>query len=248
MLMTMILIITGCQQTPEKVPIIGKAVDYLENVEETPIQPYEAPSSINESEEISGLDLKINAGVTVPDTDGYSVMEISKQAFDVNTYKEIMNYFHPEEPWFKEPVLTKDEIIQRIAYCQETSDLEIPENKEVIQELQDQLADAPEEAEHEPFSFDEISNESDFCAYCKNKDDGIYSVLSGRINSNHYQYVRVSDEYWLPEEGIETDQEKNDFLNMNPSISLEEAQKKAQQALRDLNADLPCCCPIIQNR
>ncbi len=236
-LMTMLLIMAGCQQTPEKAPIIGKAVDYLENVEETPFQPYEAPSSIKESEEISGLDLKIDAEVTVPDTDGYSVMEVSKQVFDVDTYKIIMNYFHPDEPWFKEPVLTKDEIIQKIAYYQETSDLEIPENKETIQELQDQLADAPEEAEHNPFFFDEISNEGDFYAYCKNKDDGIYSVLSGRISSNHYQYVRVSDEYWLPEEGIETDQEKNDFLNMNPSISLEEAQKKAQQALRDLNAD-----------
>ncbi len=220
------LLLMSCQQTPEKTPVIGKAVDYLENVEETPFQPYEAPLNISESEEISGLSLKIDAEVTVPVTDGYSVMEISKQVFDVNIYKEIMNYFHPDEPWVKEPILTKDEIIQRIAYYQANSDVESPEYKDAIKALQDQLEDAPEAAEYKPFSFDEISDEGDIYAYCKNKDDDTYSVFLGKMNSNHYQYQRISDEYWLPEEGAETDQQKNDFLNMMPSISVEEAQKK----------------------
>ncbi len=237
LLMSMILIITGCQLTPEKAPVIGKAVDYLENIEETPFQPYEAPPSISESEEISGLNLKIEAEVTVPETDGYSVIEVSKQVYDVNNYKEIMNYFHPDEPWFKEPVLTKDEIIQRIAYYQANSDVESPEYKAAIKELQDQLEDAPEAAEYKPFSFDEISDEGDIYAYCKNKDDDTYSVFIGKMNSNHYQYQRISDEYWLPEEGAETAQQKNDFLNMKPSISVEEAQKKAEQTLRNLNDD-----------
>lgn len=236
-LLLMVLIITGCQQTPDKAPVIGKALDYLENVAETRFAPYEAPPSINESEEISGLSLKIEAEITVPEADGYTVMEISKQAFDVNTYKEIMNYFCPDEPWFKEPVLTKDEIVERIAYYQANSDLDIPENKETIQELQDQLEDAPDIAEYKPFSFDEIGNDGDIYAYCINKKESALSILAGRLDSNYFQYRRDSDEYWLPEEGIETEQEKNDFKNMNPSISVEEAQKKAEQVLHDLSTD-----------
>lgn len=39
MLLVMILIVTGCQQTPEKAPVIGKAGDYLDAVEETSFQP-----------------------------------------------------------------------------------------------------------------------------------------------------------------------------------------------------------------
>lgn len=237
MLLAVILIFTGCQQTPGKAPIIGKAADYLEKVEETPFQPYEAPSSINESKGISGLNLKFNAEITVPVTDGYSVMEVSKQLFDVNTYKEIMSFFHPNEPWFKEPALTKDEIVERIAYLQANADMGVPEIRDSIQELQDQLADAPEVAEYEPFSFDEINDDGRLHAFCKNKEAGTYSALSGQINSNHFVYQRVSDEYWLPEEDIDTDQGKNDYINMNPSISLEDAQKTAEQTLRDLNAD-----------
>lgn len=235
-ILAMILIVTGCQPTPEKAAVIGKAVDYLENTQETPFQPYDAPSGIQESEQISGLDLKMDAKVTVPDTDGYSVMEVSKENFDADTFKKVMNYFHPNEPWFKEPALTKEDIIQRIAYYQETSDLEIPENKETIQELQERLEEAPEEAEYEPFSIDDIS-ESKVRAYCRNQDDVTFSVLSGLLNGNTYAYQRDSDEYWLREENAETTQEKNDFLNMNPNISLEEAQKTAEQAMRDLNAD-----------
>lgn len=236
-LLVMILIIAGCQQTPEKAPIIGKTMDYLESVEEMPFHPYEVPSSLRESYQISGLNLKMDAAVTVPDTDGYSIMEVSKDSFDVDTYKAVMNYFHPDEPWIKEPVLTKENIVERIAYYQTNADLEIPENKEVIQELQDLLENAPEEAEYEPFSFDDIGNEGVFYAYCRNQDDRFYSVLVGQLGGNGYQYRRDSDVYWVREKDVETTQEKNDFLNMNPSIPLEEAQKTADQALRDLNAD-----------
>ncbi len=231
------LLLGACQPTPAEAPVIGKTVDYLENVDETPFTRYEAPPRISESEEINGLSLKIDAEVTVPDTDGYSVMEISKKVFDVNTYKEIMNYFHPDEPWFKEPALTKDEIVERIAYYQANSDVESPEYKDTIKELQDELEDAPEVAEYKPFSFDEISDESNICAYCKNEDDGTYSVFSGQLNSSHFGYFRDSKDNWLSEEHAETDQEKDDFKNLNPSISAEEAQKKAEQAMRDLNAD-----------
>lgn len=236
-LLVMILIIAGCQQTPEKAPIIGKTMDYLESVEEMPFHPYEVPSSLRESYQISGLNLKMDAAVTVPDTDGYSIMEVSKDSFDVDTYKAVMNYFHPDEPWIKEPVLTKENIVERIAYYQTNADLEIPENKEVIQELQDLLENAPEEAEYEPFSFDDIGNEGVFYAYCRNQDDRFYSVLVGQLGGNGYQYRRDSDVYWVREKDVETTQEKNDFLNMNPSIPLEEAQKTAEKALRDLNAD-----------
>ncbi len=232
-----ISILTGCQPTPEKAAVIGKAADYLENVEETPFQPYDAPSSIKKSEQISGLNLEMDAKVIVPDTDGYSVMEISKEIFDVNTFKEVMTYFHPDEPWLKEPILTKEEIIQKIAYYQTNADPESPEVKDTLQELQELLKTAPEKAQYEPFSFDDISNESMFLAYCRSQNNGTYSVLAGQLNGNYYQYRRDSDGYWLYEENAETTQEKNDFLNMNPSIPLEEAQKQAEQAMRGLNAD-----------
>jgi hypothetical protein len=66
----------ACQPTPEEPPVIGKAGDYLDAACEIPFMHYEAPSRINESEEISGLELKIDARVIIPDTDGYSVMEV----------------------------------------------------------------------------------------------------------------------------------------------------------------------------
>lgn len=236
-ILIMILISAGCQPTPEKAPVIGKAVDYLENVQEVPFKLYEAPSSIKESEQVSGLNLEMNAKVIVPDTDGYSVMEVSKEKFDVDTFKEVMNYFHPGEPWFKEHALIKEEIIERIAYYQTNADPESPEIKGTIQELQEQLKDAPEEVKYEPFSFDENSNDGMVYAYCRNMDDGTYAVLSGQLNGNTYGYQRDSGGHWLREEHAETTQEKNDFINMNPGIPLEEAQKQAEQAMRSLNAD-----------
>lgn len=235
--LVVILIVTGCQQTPEKAPVIGKAGDYLDAVEETPFQPYQAPSSLRESYLISGLDIKIDAEVTVPETDGYSIMEVSKDSFDVDTYKAVMSYFHPDGSWIKEPALTKEDIVERIAYYQTNADLEIPENKEVIQEYQNLLENAPDETEYEPFSFDEIGNEGWFYAYCRNQNNGTSSILAGQLNSNTFQFVRDSDEYWIYEGNAETEQEKKDFSSMTPSISVEDAQKVADQALRDLNAD-----------
>ena len=232
-----VVCLVACQPTPEKAPVIGKAGDYLEAVEETPFQPYKAPSTIQESEEISGINLKMDAVVTVPDTNGYSVMEVSKEVYDVDTYKGVMSYFHPDKSWIKQPELTKEKIVERIAYYQTSSDLESPSIKQTIQELQGLLEEAPDETEYEPFSFDEIGNEGWFYAYCRNQNNGTSSILAGQLNSNTYQYRKNSDEYWVREENIETTQEENDFLNMTPSISLEEAQKTAEKALRDLNAD-----------
>lgn len=232
-----VLILSGCQQTPEKASVIGKSKDYLENVQETAFQPYEAPSSIQESEQISGLNLKIDAKVTVPDTDGYSVAEVAKEVFDISTFKQVMNYFHPNEEWVKQPVLTKADIIQRIAEVNTSEDTESMEAQQYLQQLQEQLEQAPEEFENEPFTFDDASNESMFFAFCKNQDDGTYSVLAGQLNSNYYQYRRDSDVYWVRENNAETDQEKRDLSSMSPDVSLEEARKIAEQALRDLNAD-----------
>ena len=236
-LLAMMLILNGCQPTPEKVSVIGKAKDYLDDVEETVFQPYEAPLSIRESGQISGLDLKMDVDVTIPDTDGYSVMEVSKEIFDVDTFKEVMNYFHPNEVWVKEPVLTKTDIIQKMADINTSEDAENTEVQEYLQQLQELLEEAPEEAQSEPFTFDDISNESMFFTFCRNQDDGTYSVLAGQLNSNYYQYRRDSDEYWVYEEYAETAQEKKELSLMEPSISLEEARKIAEQAMRDLNVD-----------
>lgn len=237
MLLAIMFILIGCQQTPENVPVVGKARDYLEDVKETPFQPYVAPSNIQESEQISGLNLKMDAEVTVPDTDGYSVMEVSKEIFDIDTFKQAMNYFQPDGTWVKQPVLTKADIVQRIAEINTGEAAESTEAQEYLQQLQEQLEEAPEEAEYVPFTFDDISNESMFFAFCRNQDDGLYSVLVGRLNGNGYQYRRDSDVYWVREKEAETDQEKRDLSSMSPDISLEEARKIAEQALRDLNAD-----------
>jgi hypothetical protein len=236
-LLAMILLVTGCQQTPENVPVVGKARDFLEGVKEIPFQPYKAPSSIDESEQISGLDLKMDAEVTVPDTDGYSVMEVSKDIFDVDTFKEAMDYFRPDATWVKQPILTKADIIQRIADINNSEGSESAETQEYLQQLQELLKEAPEEARSELFSFDEIGNDGNFYAYYPNRDNGTYSVLAGQLNSNGYQYRRDSDVYWVREKEAETDQEKKDISSMSPDISLEEAQKTADQALHDLNAD-----------
>lgn len=173
----------------------------------------------------------------MPETDGYSIMEVSKDSFDVDTYKAVMSYFHPDGSWIKEPALTKEDIVQRIANYQATGDAESPSIKQTIQELQGLLEEAPDETEYEPFSFDEIGNEGWFYAYCRNQNNGTSSILAGQLNSNTFQFVRDSDEYWIYEGNAETEQEKKDLSSMTPSISVEDAQKVADQALRDLNAD-----------
>jgi len=236
-LLAMLLIITGCQQTPENAPVVGKNRDYLDGVEEIPFQHYETPSSIRKSEQISGLDIKMDADVTVPDTDGYSVMEISKENYNADSFNDAMKYFHPDGTWVKQPVITKADIIQKIADINTCEAEKSTEAQEFLQQLQEQLEQAPEEAEYELFSLDDVNNGSEFFAYCRNQDDFTYSVLAGQLNSNFYQYRRDSDVYWVREKEVETAQEKKDISSMTPNITLEEAQKIAEQALRDLNAD-----------
>lgn len=81
-LVVLLLILSACQPTPEKEPVVVKTEDYVAEA----IQPkdgthdkYDAPNNVEFHNEISGLDLTINAPVVIPQTDVYPVAEIEKR-------------------------------------------------------------------------------------------------------------------------------------------------------------------------
>lgn len=66
----------ACQPTPEKEPVVVKTEDYVAEA----IQPkdgthdkYDAPNNVEFHNEISGLDLTINAPVVIPQTDVFVI-------------------------------------------------------------------------------------------------------------------------------------------------------------------------------
>lgn len=225
----------GCQSTPTQSPVIGKWSDFLDNVEESEFQPYVAPENVKSHEILKGLEININANVIVPVTDAYSIMTVSKELFDKATLKKVMDYFHPNGNWVKEAVLTKTDIIRKMAAINANKDIDIEEAQAHLQRLQEYLYEAPEIASLEPFIFEDTNEEILMPAYCKL--DNHYAVLACVLNGNTYQYRRDTDEVWVRQENIETDQERKDFLVMEPDITIESALQTATRAMSDLNID-----------
>ena len=149
----------ACQPTPEKEPVVVKTEDYVAEA----IQPkdgthdkYDAPNNVEFHNEISGLDLTINAPVVIPQTDVYPVAEIEKAAFDETYYRNVMRFFYPDEQWVETPQETKRDILERMSYLTslaEESDTDIA--NELI-ELQQRLATAPDDSAAIPFSFNDL--------------------------------------------------------------------------------------------
>ena len=65
------LLLTACQPTPESVAVI-QAGDFLENLQEVPFEPYEAPGYVNDSKTKNGLAITFDAEVIVPEASAYS--------------------------------------------------------------------------------------------------------------------------------------------------------------------------------
>lgn len=237
LVLLIIVFLTGCQQTPNAVNVIGKFTDFLEDVEEVPFIMYETPLRIDSIETIRGLELVFNAHVSVPEVDGYSVIEVDKEKFDKKVFQKVMDYFHPGQQWIEEPELTKREIIETINELTTSEDANEPFVLIYIEELKNRLGSAPDEISPEIFSLDKIASGNSFYAYNKNSETAEYSVLAGQLDGNTYQYRRDKDEYWKREEQAETRQELSNFASMEPSISLEKALAIAEKAKTDLNAD-----------
>lgn len=234
-LLILILFQVGCQATPEQSPVIGKWADFLDSVEETEFQPYKAPQSVKAHESLNSLDISIDASVIIPVTNAYSIMIVSKETFDKEILENVMSYFHPNGVWVKEVVLTKTDIIRKMAEINDNKDLEYDRVQNHLQRLQEYLKEAPEIASLEPFVFEDVDEETTVSAYCK--ENNHYAVLACELNGSTYQYRRDIDEIWVREENVETDQEKKDFLVMDSNITVDYALSVATQAMSNLNVD-----------
>ena len=240
-LVVLLLILSACQPTPEKEPVVVKTEDYVAEA----IQPkdgthdkYDAPNNVEFHNEISGLDLTINAPVVIPQTDVYPVAEIEKAAFDETYYRNVMRFFYPDEQWVETPQETKRDILERMSYLTslaEESDTDVA--NELI-ELQQRLATAPDDSAAIPFSFNDLPGKTFFEAYHYNENTATYAVLVAQMNGNTYQYRRDSDSYWVRESNAETLEQKNDFTSTNPKLESESAMGIAQDAMKNLGADL----------
>lgn len=234
-LLILILFQVGCQATPEQSPVIGKWSDFLDNVEETEFELYEAPQNVKAHETLNGLEISVDASVIVPITNAYSIMTVSKEFFDKEILENVMSYFHPNGNWVKEAVLTKTDIIRKMAEINDNKNFDYDRIQNHLQRLQEYLKEAPEIASLEPFAFEDTDEEIVNSAYCK--EDSHYAVLAYELNGNTYQYRRDIDEIWVREENMETDQEKKDFSVMEPNMTVDYALSVARQAMSDLNVD-----------
>lgn len=235
LLLLLILLETGCQATPEQTPVIGKTMDFLNLVDEIDFQPFTAPAIIKSNEVVKGLEIIIDSSVTIPKTDAYSIMLISRERFGKAELDRVMDYFQPDGHWVNEAKLTKSDIVHKMTEISKNADLESDEVQDHLKQLQGFLKEAPETAPQESFAFSDTDEIELMFAYCKEADH--YAVLACELNGCTFQYRRDTDEQWIREENAETFMEEKDFSTADPIISAADALSVATQALSDLGID-----------
>ena len=85
------LLLTACQPTPESVAVI-QAGDFLENLQEVPFEPYEAPGYVNDSKTKNGLAITFDAEVIVPEASAYSIVELEQVKYTEAEYAALMDF------------------------------------------------------------------------------------------------------------------------------------------------------------
>jgi len=233
------LLLSACQPTPKTEPVVIKAEEYLEHTPQpqasaTPTH-YPAPNRVEYQGEDSGLSLTIDAPVILPEGARYMVVQVKKAALDEGFYGDAMAFFFPDGQWVREPRETKRDILERMAALTPLAETD-PNVAAELGELQQRLAQAPEDSEAVPFSLAEAEPDAYFTAYHYDKDTAKYAAFTGKLDGNTFQFRRRDRGFWVRESGAETDAERADLAACDPAMDPQAALSIATEAMGALGA------------
>ena len=107
---------TACQPAPVKQPVIGR-VELEKKVEMAePVAIYEAPGSWQETLDLqdSGINVEIDAKLTIPDAEAYPVYKAQKAVFSQDQIDKLLAFFLKDRKVLKDPVMTKSDYVEEI--------------------------------------------------------------------------------------------------------------------------------------
>lgn len=124
MLIPIILLITGCQPTPEKEIVVHKGSDALKQAIEAPAVsehadnitvPAETWQYCFEPYETSGVTINIDAVFELPPVTAYPVMKVVPHAFTLQEAQAFVDYFMQGQPIYNQEIAaTKSDIAEKI--------------------------------------------------------------------------------------------------------------------------------------
>ena len=234
------LLLTACQPTPESVAVI-QAGDFLENLQEAPFEPYEAPGHVNDSKTKNGLAITFDAEVIVPEASAYSIVELEQVKYTQDDYSNLMELLMPEGEWINSLPKTKAWWIKRY-YIVKTSERFSEAEKKANEEYSpESIAAAPETVEKTPFDLDAAIAAGSGNAWCE-RPDGSYSTFAMNIKMGNWTYCRNESNYPVFESSLQPESTESDEFLMpdferNFDISEENALEHAQWLLAELGLD-----------
>ena len=234
------LCISACQPTPGKEAVVYKGEDYLHSDSEAPFVRLEVSDHLTYSRDLNGLRLDVDADVSIPGVDAYSVIEVEKARFTRADYERFVQYFLPEgTPLYTTGDLTKKQIAERIVEFEEVLAKEPNERYEgVLPYMYELYESAPDDASANStlFSWEGLKSGDFFQPFFPVEGES-YGCFNGTIDGNDFFIIR---DYNTTPVGIdaleEGDLEWRDFSGEFP-LTQQEAIAQAEQALRELGIE-----------
>lgn len=235
-----LILLLGCQPTPERPPVIYRGNDYLKNnSSERP--NWDVTNHLNYSVDMNGLLISYDSDVVIPEIKSYSIVEIEKESFSQKDFGKYIDYFSPDNSeLLAANTLTKRQIAELIVDLEEASSEKLSEDlaELVIDELNTLFETAPNEIDENQllFSLKDVNSGESFNTFTLS-NEGNYSQYSGTMDGNSFFYIKNSYTVANPQSIYsEHDPEWSDY-DSGFTLSEEVAKENAKQVLVDLGID-----------
>ncbi len=256
-LFPIIMITTACQPTPTQAPVIRKDEDYLfqtwnENKSDDGliyIDEQTFPKRWDDKFQFSDkLEAIATADITVPEIESCPIYRIRQDELGDETLNKLVNYFASDAIGIRSSTMTKQQITQLIVeaklgiWNKERQTYEPWEGQEeYVSELEQALAEAPDESETEA-----ISSEVQY-TFPLSKTFTLNDSTELAINAGKYYFQMTKDimgtaqlENWIRDEGFgrnKGERYDNVGYTIPVNISRQEAKKIADEALSTLGIE-----------
>ena len=220
-LLIVLLIISGCQKTPER-EVVADGRNLMEKIEvEAESKEYDIPSSWQETLSMKGSEevIEINAPIEIPDVNFFPVYKTNKVLFDFEKTEELVAYFADSNIVIKDNGSTKEELENELILAKKNNDVE------TIAELENEIK-----------SFQETIIEEITDWNPGNSPSGYFYDLDGIKTS-----INVEEENFIFSNGVIW---TNSFFELNGImlsndvlLSEEDAVRTAQEMLHDIGID-----------
>lgn len=221
-LLIVLLIISGCQKTPER-EIVVDGRNLMEKIEvEADSKEYNIPSSWQETLSMKGSEgvIEINASINTPNVSEYPIYKTKQSLFDIENIEVLVEYFASGEIIIKDDGPTKEELENQLILAKKSED------EEIIAGLEEQIEALPDDMTEE-----EITNwdsKSSLSGYFFDSEE-IKTLINAREDTFSYSKGFIMSNSIF---------EMNDIsLSTEVLLPVEDAVSIAQNTLHDVGID-----------